>query len=427
MAHARDLIAEPTSTRYLRAHERKSLLRFITCGSVDDGKSTLIGRLLYESQAAVRGPARRARGRLASRSARSGGELDFALLRRRPGGRARAGHHDRRRLPLLLHRRGASSSSPTRPGHEQYTRNMVTGASTADLRGDPDRRAQGRADADAPAQLPRLAARHPPRRAGGQQDGPGRLLAASVFDAIAADYRAFARADRPRRRRRASRCRRCTATTSSTPQRATCPGTTGPTLLELPRDASRSTTTVRDAAVPHAGAVGEPPEPRFPRLRRHDRRRHACGRATACASLPSGRDEHASRASSRCDGDLDEAVAGQSVTLTLADEIDVSRGDVLAARRRAARASPTSSRRRSSGWPTTPLLPRPHLPAEDRHAARSTATIAPLKYKINVNTLEHVAATTAGAERDRRRATSSSTGRSRSTPTPRTATPAASS
>ena len=84
-------------------------------------------------QAAVRRPARRARSRLQAGTARSGGELDFALLRRRPRRRARAGHHHRRRLPLLLHRRGASSSSPTRPGHEQYTRNMVTGASTADL------------------------------------------------------------------------------------------------------------------------------------------------------------------------------------------------------------------------------------------------------------------------------------------------------
>ena len=69
-----------------------------------------------------------------------------------------------------------------------------------------------------------------------------------------------------------------------------------------------------------------------------------------------------SRGSSRCDGDLDEAVAGQSVTLTLADEIDVSRGDVHRGRRRRRPRSPTSSRRTSCGWTTTPMLPgRPYL------------------------------------------------------------------
>jgi bifunctional enzyme CysN/CysC len=68
------------------------------------------------------------------------------------------------------------------PGHEQYTRNMATGASTADLADRAGRRAQGPADADAPAQLHRRAVRHPPRRAGGQQDGPGRL-SREVFDA----------------------------------------------------------------------------------------------------------------------------------------------------------------------------------------------------------------------------------------------------
>ena len=75
---------------------------------------------------------------------------------------------------------GASSSSPTRPGHEQYTRNMVTGASTADLAVILDRRPQGRAHPDPAAQLPRVAARHPPRRPRGQQDGPRRLLAGGL-------------------------------------------------------------------------------------------------------------------------------------------------------------------------------------------------------------------------------------------------------
>ena len=86
----------------------------------------------------------------------------------------------------------------------------------------------------------------------------------------------------------------------------------------------------RCSAVPHAGAVGQPPEPRLPRL--------LPGRSSAARSAPATRSRRcppaaraASRASSPQDGDLDQAVAGQSVTLTLADEIDISRGDVIAA------------------------------------------------------------------------------------------------
>ncbi len=110
--HRDELDRRRTSRTTSTRHEHKSLLRFITCGSVDDGKSTLIGRLLYESKLVfddqlaaleadskqVRHPGRRAGLRAAGR---------------RPGRRARAGHHHRRRLPVLLHRATASSSSPT--------------------------------------------------------------------------------------------------------------------------------------------------------------------------------------------------------------------------------------------------------------------------------------------------------------------------
>ena len=134
---------------------------------------------------------------------------------------------------------------------------MVTGASTADLRRDPGRRAQGRAHPDAPPQLPRVAARHPPRRAGGQQDGPRRLLAGACSTRSRRDYRAFAARDRPRRTSRASRCRRCAATTSSSPATNT-PWYDGPTLMELPRDGRGRRGRACSRAVPHAGAVGQP-------------------------------------------------------------------------------------------------------------------------------------------------------------------------
>ena len=130
MAHKSDLIAEDIEA-YLKAHEHKSLLRFITCGSVDDGKSTLIGRLLYESKMIFE-------DQLAALEADSkkvgtqGGDLDFALLvdglaaEREQGITIDVAYRffstDRRKFIVA-----------DTPGHEQYTRNMVTGASTADL------------------------------------------------------------------------------------------------------------------------------------------------------------------------------------------------------------------------------------------------------------------------------------------------------
>src|SRR4051794_25059393 len=120
----RDILA------YLEAHEHKSLLRFITCGSVDDGKSTLIGRLLFESQllfedhlAALEADSKRV--------GTQGDDLDFALLL--------DGLAAEREQGITIDVAYRYFSTDTRkyivadtPGHEQYTRNMVTGASTAD-------------------------------------------------------------------------------------------------------------------------------------------------------------------------------------------------------------------------------------------------------------------------------------------------------
>jgi len=129
MAHVSDLIAADID-EYLRAHEKKSLLRFITCGSVDDGKSTLIGRLLFESKmlfedqlAAVEADSRK--------WGTQGEAIDFALLvdglaaEREQGITIDVAYRffstDKRKFIVA-----------DTPGHEQYTRNMVTGASTAD-------------------------------------------------------------------------------------------------------------------------------------------------------------------------------------------------------------------------------------------------------------------------------------------------------
>jgi bifunctional enzyme CysN/CysC len=130
MSHQSSLIATNIE-EYLAQHERKELLRFITCGSVDDGKSTLIGRLFYESKmiyedqlAAIK--------RDTSRFGTTGEEVDLALFT--------DGLEDERQQGITIDVAYRYFSTDKRkfiiadtPGHEQYTRNMATGASTADL------------------------------------------------------------------------------------------------------------------------------------------------------------------------------------------------------------------------------------------------------------------------------------------------------
>src|SRR5580692_9337040 len=127
---AHDLIAQDIDA-YLHKHQHKTLLRFITCGSVDDGKSTLIGRLLYDSKMIFEDQL----AALAADSKRVGtqGEnIDFALLV--------DGLSAEREQGITIDVAYRFFSTEKRkfivadtPGHEQYTRNMVTGASTADV------------------------------------------------------------------------------------------------------------------------------------------------------------------------------------------------------------------------------------------------------------------------------------------------------
>ena len=155
------------------AAAQKGLLRFLTCGSVDDGKSTLIGRLLYDSKLILEDHLA-ALERDSTRFGTTGEDLDLALLV--------DGLEAERQQGITIDVAYRFFTTDKRsfivadtPGHEQYTRNMATGASTADLavilvdarKGDPD--------PDPAAQLHLFAARRPPCGAGGQQDRPGRL------------------------------------------------------------------------------------------------------------------------------------------------------------------------------------------------------------------------------------------------------------
>ena len=130
VAHVSDLIATDIDS-YLASHEQKELLRFITCGSVDDGKSTLIGRMLYESQmlfddhlAALEADSKRV--------GTQEGEIDFALLVDGLAAEREQG------ITIDVAYRFFSTDKrkyivADTPGHEEYTRNMATGASTADV------------------------------------------------------------------------------------------------------------------------------------------------------------------------------------------------------------------------------------------------------------------------------------------------------
>jgi bifunctional enzyme CysN/CysC len=130
MSHQSALIATDID-EYLAQHERKELLRFITCGSVDDGKSTLIGRLFYESKMIYEDQLA-AITKDSSRYGTTGGEVDLALFT--------DGLEDERQQGITIDVAYRYFSTDKRkfiiadtPGHEQYTRNMATGASTADL------------------------------------------------------------------------------------------------------------------------------------------------------------------------------------------------------------------------------------------------------------------------------------------------------
>jgi bifunctional enzyme CysN/CysC len=366
---------------YLREHDRKSLLRFITCGSVDDGKSTLIGRLLYESKliyddqlAALEQDSRR----LGTR----GAELDFALLV--------DGLSAEREQGITIdvaYRYFATGKRKfivaDTPGHEQYTRNMVTGASTADLAVILiDARKGVLTQTRRHSYLVRLLGITQVVLAVNKMDLMG--YAPAPFEAIVADYRAFA-----------ARIGLTEVTAipisavhgdNVTQHGANLPWYQGPTLMQY----LESVVVAPVAAAPFRLPVQwvNRPNAEF---------RGFCGQIASGSVrpgdrirvLPGGREAQVARIVT-ADGDLPAAVTGQSVTLTLDSEIDVGRGDVIAA----ADAAPQVADQFEATivW----LHDEPMLQGRSylmKSATRTvSATVMPLKHKINVNTLEHAAA-----------------------------------
>ena len=382
MAHVSDLIATDID-RYLVSHQNKSLLRFITCGSVDDGKSTLIGRLLFESKmlfedqlAALEADSKRVGTR--------GEEIDYALLldglaaEREQGITIDVAYRffstDRRKFILA-----------DTPGHEQYTRNMITGASTADLAIILiDARKGMLVQTRRHSYLVSLIGIRHVVLAINKMDLVG--YSRQVFETIEREYREFAEqiglAD-------------VTVIPISgvegdniVDRSPRTPWHVGPTLMHhlenveideerlqkqsfrLPVQwVNRPNLDFRGFAGTIAGGV----------IRAGQRVR----------VQPSGRECTVARIVT-ADGDLDQAMANQSVTLTLVDEVDISRGDVISATDSPAQTADQFEA--TVVWMSDQPMLRGRSYLMKIGAKSATATVLPLKYKINIDTLEHAAA-----------------------------------
>jgi bifunctional enzyme CysN/CysC len=381
MSHKSDLIASDIHA-YLKSHEHKGLLRFITCGSVDDGKSTLIGRLLYESKLIFE-------DQLAALEADSkkvgtqGGELDFALLvdglaaEREQGITIDVAYRffstDRRKFIVA-----------DTPGHEQYTRNMVTGASTADVAVIlVDARKGVLTQTRRHSYIVSLLGIRHIVLAINKMDLVG--YSQQTFDDILAVYREFAQqigltniVAIPLAALRGD---------NMLERSARMPWYDGPTLMsylesvEIEDDLQTKPfrLPVQWVNRPNQDFRGFAGTIASGKIRRGDTVR----------VLPSGRQSRVTRIVG-FEGDLELAVAGQSVTLTLADEVDVSRGDLLAA----ADAPPAVADQFQATiiWMhEEPMLRgRPYVIKLGTRTL--TGSITTPQHKVNVNTLERLAA-----------------------------------
>ncbi|MFN7388766.1 sulfate adenylyltransferase subunit CysN [Brevundimonas sp.] len=357
---------------------QKSLLRFLTCGSVDDGKSTLIGRLLYDTRA-VPDDQMAALERDSKAVGTQGSNIDFALLV--------DGLSAEREQGITIDVAYRFFATETRkfivadtPGHEQYTRNMVTGASTADAAVILiDARKGVLVQTRRHSFLCALLGIRKVVLAVNKMDLIGWDRA--VFDAIAEDYRRFADG---------------IGLTDVTP--IPLSGLTGEGVARASPLSDQTLlgwleaveTIQAEAAVPFRMPVHwvNRPDPEFR------------GYAGLIASgevkpgdrvrvLPSGRESHVARIVAMPD-DLVLARAGQAVTLTLTDEIDVSRGDVIAAAD--APLQVADQFEASIVWMDDEPLPPGRTYLLKVGARTATAQVTAIKHRINVNTLEKLAA-----------------------------------
>jgi bifunctional enzyme CysN/CysC len=385
MSHQSSLIATNID-EYLAQHERKELLRFITCGSVDDGKSTLIGRLFYESKmiyedqlAAIR--------KDSSRYGTTGEDVDLALFT--------DGLEDERQQGITIDVAYRYFSTDRRkfiiadtPGHEQYTRNMATGASTADLA------------------IILIDARHGVLTQTKRHSfivsllGIRHIVVAvnkmdivgfdqAVFERIRADYADFAsRLDLPDVHFMPISALKGDNVVRQSPN---MPWYSGAALMPL-------------LETVYIGSDRNMEDFRFPVqlvLRPNLDFRGFAGtiasgiirRGDEVVSLPSRRKSRV-KSIVTFDGELEEAFAPQSVTLTLEDEIDTSRGDMLV---RPGNVPKVDHRFEASVvW----MSEEPLVPGR-QYLFKQTTKVVPgavstLHYRVDVNTLHRQPAATLG-------------------------------
>ncbi|MBB6424442.1 sulfate adenylyltransferase subunit CysN [Sphingopyxis sp. JAI128] len=378
------LIAEDIDA-YLAGHEKKSLLRFITCGSVDDGKSTLIGRLLYDSKmifedqlAALEADSKRV--------GTQGQEIDFALLVDGLAAEREQGITIDVAYRFFTTEKRKFIVADT-PGHEQYTRNMVTGASTADLAVILiDARKGVLTQTRRHSFLAHLIGIKHIVLAVNKMDLVGYDKA--VFDRITLAYRAFAseigitnftaipisgfKGDN------------ITALSDNTPWFK------GPALIEHLENVEVG--SAADEAKPFRLPVQWVNRPNLDF--RGFSGQLASGKVKpgdAVRILPSGKTTTVERIVT-LDGDLGEAAAGQSVTLTLADEVDCSRGDVIAAADNPPEAADQFEA--TLVWMADEAMIAGRAYWLKLATQSVSATVQAPKYEINVNTLDHLAAKT---------------------------------
>lgn len=372
-------------TPYLEQQQNKQLLRFITCGSVDDGKSTLIGRLLYESKVLFEDQL----GQLEADSKKlgtQGDELDFALLvdglsaEREQGITIDVAYRffatDKRKFIVA-----------DTPGHEQYTRNMVTGASTADL---------AVILIDARQGILTQTRRHSYLVS---LLGIRKVVVAinkldlvdysqAVFERIESDYRAFA----SQIGLHDIQCIPLSALRGDNMLEASpnTPWYQGPTLLQHLENVPLEQARQVEAAFRLPVQWVNRPNLDF---------RGYCGNVAAGSVsvgdrirvLPSGHQSEITGIFGSA-GEQPQALCGQAVTLTLKDEIDISRGDMIVLAD--APAAVADQFEATLVWmDDEPMLPgRPYLM---KIGCRTVSmSCASLKHRVDVNSLEHLAAKT---------------------------------
>ncbi|MEM9746644.1 MAG: sulfate adenylyltransferase subunit CysN [Actinomycetota bacterium] len=373
---------------YLEANQNKSMLRFITCGSVDDGKSTLIGRLLYESHLVFE-------DHLAALEVDSakvgtqGGDLDFALLLDGLSAEREQGITIDVAYRFFTTEKRKFIVADT-PGHEQYTRNMVTGASTADVAVIlVDARKGVLTQTRRHSFLVSLLGLRKVVIAINKMDLVD--YSKDVYDSIREEYLEFAEriglgADPgdvtfiPLSALKGDNVTEPSAHTH---------WYHGPTLMgfletvevddERPSQSfrmpvqwvNRPNLDFRGFSGQIVGGTIQPGDP--------------------IRVLPSGTTSTVERIVTM-DGDLDVAVAGQSVTITLADEIDASRGDLLCTADDPAEVADQFEAHVVWMHEDAMLPGRPYLM---KIGTRTVGvTIANPKYRVDVNSLEHLAADT---------------------------------